>query len=232
MQQLRPPVSLHAAWKQQLSPARGLQHGHPMARAATLTLVGWSTVVSCITQHLLGPGRAQHPEDVEQAHLQEGLVWLKGRAPQPQPFSMDGCEESQGPGHPKVHFQGCGCECTPHTTRGPALPGGLIPRHSPAPCPPPLHAALGLPGLAAGTGAGTELVAPGASSRTGAGGTGSPLATPARGRRSSERGAAASPLPGREPPQSEAAGAKQLRQHKSTVTAPERLSPGVRKNTS
>lgn len=47
-----------------------------------------------------------------------------------------------------------------------------------------------------------------------------------------EQRAPASPLPGRELPDAEAAGAKQLRQHKSTVTAPERLSPGVRKNTS
>lgn len=56
------------------------------------------------------------------------------------------------------------------------------------------------------------------------GGTGSPPAAMSRAVGAVST-APTSALPGREL-QSEAVGAKQLRRHKSTVTAPERLSPG------
>lgn len=158
--------------------------------------------------------------------LQEGLVWLESR---------DSSELMDNPGLLQRPSQtqppaGRGARICPGFLRASASQGAPStpwlqahpwqhPWHIQLP-PPPRHRAGRVP---AGAGSGTVAVAPrGAAGRV----------PGTRGCGSSERRAPAPPLPARELPDAEAAGAKQLRQHKSTVTAPERLSPGVRKNTS
>lgn len=109
-------------------------------------------------------------------------------------------------------FNHCGCKHIHHASPGTRPSRVQLPTRRPSTTLAVSHQ---------GQGAGPWLVVPhGAAGR------------PPRHKGLQEQRAPASPLPGRELPVAEAAGAKQLRQHKSTVTAPERLSPGVRKNTS
>lgn len=163
-------------------------------------------------------------------HLQEGLArlesrdssdlmetpGLRARSPQPQPSAKGGCQAPargpQGLRTQRCPFNHCGCKHIHHASPGTRPSRVQLPTRRPSTTLAVSHQ---------GQGAGPWLVVPhGAAGR------------PPRHKGLQEQRAPASPLPGRELPVAEAAGAKQLRQHKSTVTAPERLSPGVRKNTS
>lgn len=137
-------------------------------------------------------------------HLQERLVWLESRDSSE---LLDNPGLLQRPPQPQGECPALSrapqCFCIPRCSKG-------IHRSPPGTSSSPRRPSTALPVSQRGQGAAPTL------SRLGG------LREP----RAPSPGPAAAR---EEPPDAAASGAKQLRQHKSTVTAPERLSPGVRK---